>query len=424
MPVAGAATQASSAVGVDRQRALGPLVAITGTAVAIPSAYLALLSMAALWPGSPSPQTRRNDEFRIVVIVPAHNEAELIGRCLLSLQHQDYPQHLTRIVVVADNCSDSTADLAADMGADVLIRQCDANTRGKGRALRWAMDRILSDGTDLDAFAIVDADSIAHESLLSQLRVSVRGAVDAVQAEYLALAEDTGERALLRQAAFLLFHRVRFSGRARLGLPCTLVGNGMLLTRELVELIPWDAYTGAEDLEYSVTLRMRGVRPRFAADARIWAPVASAGAAARTQRLRWEGGRLHIVRTRLPTLLMECVLRRRWDLWDAALDLAVPPLGILTVIAGAGGTLGAILRVRDLIGTRDLLPSLVALVGMPAHVLVGLRAGGAPADTFLALAHAPKLLIEEVETRLRLVKRTGAASWERTARPGEQRRQP
>ncbi len=397
------------------------LLAVAGAAVAAPCCYLAVLSLAAL--RRPVPVTARSPLPRLTVLVPAHNEAELIGRCLHSLRAQQYPPELAQIVVIADNCADATAEIAMAGGAEVLTRHAEGE-RGKGPALRWAMDKLLASPAVPDAFVVVDADSVAGAGLLAGLAAALQGGAEAVQGEYLALEEEAGPTASLRSAAFLLFHRTRFRGRAVLGLPCFLVGNGMLLSRGLVERTPWTAFSPAEDLEYTVVLRLSGVRPVFAEAASLRAPVASTGAGARTQRLRWEGGRAHVVRTYLPALLRQALPGRRRGTWDVVVDLLVPPLGVLAAGLGAGGGLAGLAWATGLTRRSALVPWAVATVALPLHVLVGLYAADAPRNTYAALLQAPRLVLRDLATRSTLLRGLGSTSWERTARPGEHRQGP
>jgi 1,2-diacylglycerol 3-beta-glucosyltransferase len=403
--------------GTPLRKAVGPLTGLAGMAAALPAGYLAALSLAALR-RPPRTEAGGMQHPRLVVLVPAYNEAELIGRCLASLQDQAYPPDRYRIVVIADNCTDDTEGIAKAAGAEVLVRH-GTTERGKGHGLRWAMDHILDSAEPFDAFVVVDADSVADRGLLAGLAAALEMGAEVAQGEYLALEEGTDARSRLRSAAFLLFHRARFAGRANLGLPCSLVGNGMLFSRKLVETFPWNAFSRVEDLEYSIDLRLRGVRPVFAAAARVRAPVSTSGPGARTQRLRWEGGRLEVVRSRLPVLLRSCAREGRWELWDAAADLAVPPLGLLAAAVSAGTAAGLLGRALGLVENRHLAPWLAASAALPAHVLVGLRAADAPAGTFRALLAAPALVASELVTRLGLLRRDREPQWERTARPGE-----
>jgi len=391
------------------------LLAVAGGPVALASLYLLVLAVAALR-SRPRPAPGRAESL-VVVLVPAHDEEALLSRCIASLRAQDYPVDRCRIVVIADNCSDGTAAVAREAGAEVLVRD-EPDLRGKGRALRWAMDQLLTEPEPADAFAVVDADSVAEPGMLRALEATLAGGAEAAQADYLVL--DGGEAgAPLRQAAFLLFHRTRFAGRAALGLPCSLVGNGMMFRRGLLERIPWSAFTGAEDLEYSMDLRVAGVRPRFVATASVAGPAPGFGTAAATQRMRWEGGRLHVVRTRLPRLVVAALRRRDPSLAEAALDLAVPPLGLLAMLSVLGGAAslaaGLTGAVRPWAGVTWWAASLL----LTGYVFVGLRAARAPASAYRALLHAPRFLITKIGTYLRMTGGLKADRWERTQRPGE-----
>src|SRR2546430_4653158 len=111
------------------------LAAAAGVPVAAAAIYLLVLAVASL---RRLPAPRRPARLpRLVVLVPAHDEEQLIGRCVASLRAQSYPAVHYRVVVIADNCRDATALLAAAGGAEVLVRR-DDRAPGKGQALRWA----------------------------------------------------------------------------------------------------------------------------------------------------------------------------------------------------------------------------------------------------------------------------------------------
>jgi exopolysaccharide biosynthesis WecB/TagA/CpsF family protein len=378
--------------------------------------YLLVLAFAAIFhrPAAPSGRPVTN----LAVLVPAHDEAPLVARCVRSLLEQDYPPALRRLIVIADNCTDTTAEVAAAAGAEVWPRS-DPGARGKGQALRWAMDRLLSGPEPPDAVVVVDADSVAEPGLLAGLAAAARAGHDAVQAEYLVLEESGSSRERLLAAAFLLFHRVRFGGRAALGLPGALVGNGMLFTRRLLERQPWSAFSGVEDLEQTIRLRLAGVPVHFAGDARVRGPMAGGARADRRQRMRWEGGRFHVVRNRLPALLGAAVRRRDAGLLDAAFDLAIPPLGLLAMASLAGTAVAALLAVAGATAWPAILAWLAALLALPAYVVVGLMAARAERRHYAALFGAPIFLLRKAATYARLSRGFDASRWERTERHGK-----
>jgi cellulose synthase/poly-beta-1,6-N-acetylglucosamine synthase-like glycosyltransferase len=394
---------------------------LVGLSAAAAGAYLDVLAAAAAHRRpAPAPTPPMS---RLAILVPAHNEADYIARSVGSLLTQDYPEHLFRIVVIADNCTDATAAIAASAGASVLVRD-NPDAPGKGQALRWAMDQLMHtpdgpDGPDgPDAIVVVDADTVADAGMLRALAGWLEQGASVVQGEYLALEEDASPAATLRAVGLLLFHKVRFSGRAAIGLPCSLVGNGMLFSRQVLEEVPWSAFSSVEDLEYTIDLRLAGHDPVYAPNARLWAPLAVGGRAERVQRLRWEGGRFHVVRTRLPKLVGEIVRGRRWSLLDAAVDLLVPPLGVLTVIAVAGTGIAVVAVARGA-PVWIALPWAAASVSIPIFVLGGLASAHAPRTAYRSLALAPAHVASSLLTRLRLFRGLGANTWERTQRPSD-----
>jgi 1,2-diacylglycerol 3-beta-glucosyltransferase len=387
-----------------------------GCVVAVFGLYLAVLSVAAFFYSEPRPGTAPSS--RLAVLIPAHNEAAVLGRCVQSLRAQTYPRDLYEIVVVADNCTDDTAGVAGRAGVHRVIVRDEPDARGKGRALRWAMDRLLWEEPAPAAVVVVDADSIAGPDLLTALARRFEAGAQAVQGEYLLVGDGTAGSEL-RVSAFLLVNRVRPTGRAVLGLSAHLVGNGMLLSRDLLRERPWDAFTSAEDLEYSLELRRHGVNIVFAADAVVRSPTAPNPRAAAQQQLRWEGGKAHLARTWLRGLVASAFRERRPALLELALALAVPPLGFLAAAIVGGALLGVGLGAVGAVPRWALAPWLVGGLATLFHVLVGLRAGHAPRAGYRALVRAPLLIATKPGRAYRVLTFRGD-TWVRTERAAEQ----
>ena len=220
-----------------------------------------------------------------------------------------------------------------------------------------------------------------------------------------------------RAAAFLLINRVRSGGRARLGLACALQGNGMLFAGDVLRQHPWDAFTSAEDLEYSVRLRLAGVRVEFVAGAILRSPTAPSARAADLQSERWEGGKLHVARSLVPALIRSG-LRGRPTLLETALGILVPPLGLLTGLAAAGALVSGVLAFAGAITWWPFLPFALALAAIACFVLLGLWAAAAPPSAYRALAGGPGLVLRKL-FRLRRVLGHRAETWVRTDRRGE-----
>ena len=390
---------------------LGVLAVVVGSIPAGLAVYQLVLAVAAFRYRPPAALDAPS--MRIAVLVPSHDEEASVARCVGSLLDQRYPHDLFTVIVIADNCTDETASVARAAGAEVLVRD-EPDDRGKGRALRWALDQLLAREPGFDAFAVVDADSTAGPGFLAALVRPLEEGAGAAQAES-RLVDDGSGPAVLRAGAFRLVNWVRPAGRAVLGLGCNLQGNGMLVSADVLRRRPWDAFSATEDLEYSIGLLLSGVRARFAGGAIVESPAAPSREAAVDQQLRWEGGKLHVARTQLPRLLSAAVRKREPALLEAAVDLAVPPLGILAAVAAGGTLVSALLAALGVLPPWSVAPWALALVAIPVYVVVGFRAAHAPASAYRSLLSAPLFVVRKAAS-LHRFRTFRPDSWVRTKR--------
>ena len=361
------------------------ILAATALALALPgSLYLATLSVAALR----TPRravTAAGVAPRLVVVVPAHDEAVGLPRTLRSLQQDMAGDVLTCIVVVADNCSDDTAAVARALGVQVLERH-DLQHRGKGYALRHAFETLH----DADGFIVVDADTDVEPGFVAQMRSALAGGADALQCRYGVRDAGASRSASLADVALGAWNVLRPRGRAALGLSAGILGNGFALSRRVLQAVPYTANSIVEDVEYHHLLVQHGLRVQWVDGACVRGDMPQQRSAAAQQRARWEGGRLRLLRERGPALAARC-LAGRWRLADPLLDLLTWPLawqvsllllsaalGALPVqLAAAAGLANLALHVGVAL---SLMPArrhhLRALLGVPAYLVWKLRLAG------------------------------------------------
>lgn len=282
---------------------------------------------------------RSSRRLRFDIVVPAHNEAAGIQRVVANLKKIEWPADGFRILVVADNCTDATAALARAAGAHVLERH-DEIRRGKGYALDFAFRYSLSNGWAY-AIVVIDADSEVSTNLLEAFSSRIENGAKAVQAHYGVLNPSVSWRTRLMTIAMAAFHVLRSRARERLQLSCGIRGNGWCITHRLLNQIPYQAFSLAEDIEYGIELGLAGYRVHYAGEAHVHAEMVSGEQAARSQRQRWEQGRLHLIRTKTLALLRTAAERGSGICLDLALDLIVPPLSyvalnVVLLIASAG----------------------------------------------------------------------------------------
>ena len=312
------------------------------------------------------------------IVVPAHDEAATIVRCVRSIARCAPPLHgvAISIVVIADNCTDSTPALAKSAGARVIIRS-DALRQGKGFALQDSFATLLAEG--FDAVAVIDADTLVEPNLLTEFVAVLESGADGVQAAYGVLNCNVSIRTRLMKVALMAFNLLRPRGRDRLGLSAGILGNGFALSRTTLEAVPYDAHSIVEDLEYHLRLVRAGRRIQFAENTTVCADMPASGRGVATQRARWEGGRLRMIADH-STSLAAGIVHGNTRLIEPLLDLMLLPLAF---------HVGLLLVTLALPLTPARIYALVALVVVGIHIVAAIGIGGGAIEDFAVLLAAP-----------------------------------
>jgi cellulose synthase/poly-beta-1,6-N-acetylglucosamine synthase-like glycosyltransferase len=304
---------------------LSQVLEIVGIALVLATlpllAELLVLTVASFLPSTIEiEQAGAMEDFPITVLVPAHNEEVLVGRCIRSILFSADPG--VDLMVIAHNCTDATAAEAEAAGARVMVLN-DPDQKGKGSALSYGFDAALAGASR--AVLVIDADSIVSPSLIAAVRRSFQAGAQAVQCGYEVLNSEENHRTRLMSLAFQGFNVIRPRGRGRLGLSVGILGNGFALHRDVLSQIPYGAHSLVEDLEYHLALVRAGIRVEFVDRAMVSGEMPQSDLGAQTQRARWEGGRQRMMRRWAPRLMGD-VLRGRARLIEPLLDLLAAPI--------------------------------------------------------------------------------------------------
>jgi len=373
--------------------------------------YLLALLLAGCRPTTHPSREPAAQGARVAVLVPAHDEEAGISESVAGLGSQDHPRHLLDVIVIADNCSDRTAALAAAAGAVVWERD-DRDAPGKGQALAWALDRLWRERPQTDAVAIVDADCAASANLCSTIAAAIVNGADAVQAAYAVSNASESPTASLRAAGFALKHVIRARGRARLGLSCNLFGTGMGFSAAVLRRVVWP-HSVTEDTEMFVRLTRAGYRVAYADGAWVTSPMPVSTDQATQQQLRWESGNAQLARRELPGLLWQAISTGDVQCLGAAAELILPSqtlmaAGALAVLAG--GVLSS--------DRRLVAGSVATIAAQGSYVLGGLAAADESTTALGALVHLPGFTAGRLRVLARVASGRGARSWVRTTRAG------
>jgi len=266
---------------------------------------------------------------RVAVLVPAHNEKAVIASTLCSITSQLRKED--RLLVVADNCTDNTANLAREAGAFVIERE-DKDKRGKGYALDFGL-QFLANDTPPEIVIIIDADCQLSAGCLDILARQVEIEGRPVQALYLMNApENKSITQTIAEFAWVVKNQVRPLGLKRLGLGCQLMGTGMAFPWELIRQADLAHGNMVEDMKLGVDLAIQGFSPSFCPKAIVTSDFPVSSEITDEQRKRWEHGHLSTIISETPRLLKTALKLRDYSLLSMALDLSIPPLSVLGLV--------------------------------------------------------------------------------------------
>ena len=386
--------------------------------IALPIVYLCIVSVSAFLTTK-----KRKDTFvvssavtsiaSIAVLIPAHDEITVLGTLLESLAALEYPKDHFDVYVVADNCTDTTAELARTTGWVRVYERFDQNKRGKGFALNWLMQKLHEDHLFYDAYIVLDADSVVYPNFLEEMNTGLAQGNQALQAQNTVLNITDSPSTALRWLALTLMNHVRPLGRNGLGCSSTLTGNGMCLSHALLERYPWHSFSLAEDYQYYLNLVKHGEKVRYMPDAIVRSEMPSTFAHMRTQDIRWESPDKSQPVWKTSLQLLNLGVRNRDAVRiEAIAELLTPPLSYLI-----GWSILALLGSLLLWSIPNVIMSLVIIGGLFFYLSAPFYLLHPPRTVMKALLHAPGFMLWKLWVIL-VVKRSKkqTAEWIRTSR--------
>jgi len=391
--------------------------------------YLLLLTVAAWYASRQIDSQLGQQKNRFLILIPAHNEERLLPELLANLHQLDYPQSQYAIHVVADNCTDQTAEIARQGGATVHDR-VNNQQHGKGFALQWLLQQLQQSDEPHDAILILDADSIVSSNFLRVMDGRLARGERVIQAYYAVRNPDQSWAVSLRYMALAVLHYLRPLGRMALGGSVGLKGNGMVFVADILKQHEWSASV-TEDIEFHMTLILAGERVMFAPAAVVEAEMPQTLKGSQTQNTRWEQGRLEVARRYVPTLLRGAWTAmkqknygRFYLLFDATMEHIIPPFALLTGLTGLALLAALILffiipndlPANNKLGLINLLLGSLILFGQIVYIFYGLHLVRAPRKVYAALLYVPLFIVWKIKVYVQVVLGRGTQGWVRTAR--------
>lgn len=283
--------------------------------------------------------TKKNEKYympekKFAIFIPAHNEEIVISSIVENLQHINYPNELYDVFVIADNCTDKTADVAAKAGAKVLARS-NQKEKGKGYALRWAFDKVLFNehgNNEYDAVVIFDADNLVSKDFLFEMNNKLCAGHKVVQGYIDSKNPDDSWITLGYSVSFWSVNRLFQSARALLGLSNEIGGTGFCVDARVLKEIGWEATSLAEDLEFTAKLVMSGIKVGWAPKAIIYDEKPLTLRQSWKQRRRWMQGFADVCSRYFFKLLAKGIKEGNFTAIDCAIYTLQPYFLILSGI--------------------------------------------------------------------------------------------
>ena len=223
------------------------------------------------------------------LIVAAHNEESVIGELVKSLKELDYPKDKFKIFVVADNCTDKTAEEAQKNGA-LVWKRFDETARGKGYAMEFAFEKLFKLEEKYEYISIFDADNLVNSDFLLRMNSKINEGYSAVQG-YLDSKNPSGNWLTFAYSMwYWLNNRMSQLARENLKLGCRLGGTGFAVRTELIQKYGWGATCLAEDTEFTLKLALNDIKVGWAHDAVVYDEKPELLGTSMNQRKRWSQG--------------------------------------------------------------------------------------------------------------------------------------
>ena len=292
---------------------------------------------------------------RYGVIIAARNEEKVLPELLKSIKGQTYPAENISIFVVADNCTDATAEVARTYGATVYER-FNKEQIGKGYALEFLFNHIKEDRgiRACDAYIVLDADNVLRNNYIAEMD-KAHCAGNRVLTSY-RNSKNYGKNWISAGYAlwFLRESRHLNNPRSILNTSAALSGTGFLVDSAIIEREGgWSCFLLTEDIQFTVDCILKGDRVGYCHDAELFDEQPETFGQSWRQRKRWAKGFFQVIHN-YGTRLFKGSLKRQWSCFDMMMNIM--PAFILSLIQLLTTT---VLLVVNLVVERELSQTLL-----------------------------------------------------------------
>ncbi len=302
--------------------------------------YYLGIALFAFFPAGKRRKSTKQNTF--AVIIPAHNEEKVIKDLLSSIESVTYPKKNISVFVVADGCTDKTAEIAKQMDATVIEKE-EATSKGDALKAAFSSNEFLSG--NFDCVAVFDADNIVSNNFFAEVNDFINSGAQAVQGYVDSKNPNASWVSNAHSIWYFITNRIFQTGRSRLNMGAKLNGTGFVMTTDILKKFPWDTVTLSEDAEYTCTLALSHIKVHYAECAVVYDEKPVDFKTSVSQRKRWAQGMRDVQGEYTLKLLFKGHINALLGLWSDTLSVIIPFLmGALSIfdIGIWGSTAGRI----------------------------------------------------------------------------------
>lgn len=297
--------------------------------------YYLFLSLFGIYKKKENKRENYVPKNRFALLVAAHNEETVIAQIIESLKEIDYPKDLYDIFIIADNCTDRTAEIAKNYKVNVYERNATLK-RGKGYALEWMFSKIFNMPKKYDSIAIFDADNLVSKNFLKEMDYKLQSGYKVVQGYIDSKNPHDSWISESYSISFWSTNRLFQLSRANLGLSNQIGGTGFCVDTEILKKLGWGATCLTEDLEFSCKLVLNGYKVGWAHNAIVYDEKPLTLKQSWSQRKRWMQGFTDVASRFFSVLMRKAIKEGDIVAFDCALYTIQP---IITLLIGASAIL-------------------------------------------------------------------------------------
>lgn len=275
---------------------------------------------------------------RFLLLVPAHNEEKVIGSLVENLLNLDYPRDLYDVIVIADNCTDDTAKISRELGADDVIEHTSlpGELKGKPYGIKYAFD-VLGDDlqTKYDGVAFFDADNLVTINYLQEMNKHLLNGDQLIQCYLDSKNPNDNWITLSYATSYYYMNRSWQLAKSRLGLGNAIGGTGFCVDTQLIKEVGWTARSLTEDLEFTMQCLLRGIPAKWSHHSRVYDEKPESFIASCVQRLRWARGHWDVCFKYTHKLFFRAITKLDIKAFDGVMYLLNPGKIVLAAFTSA-----------------------------------------------------------------------------------------